>query len=67
MKQKPITKTNTQMVESLGVPKIETNVDDPIVKRLDLIIELLGSIKVKVDSIKENVPKPFDVSRLVKD
>lgn len=55
-------------------PLVETKVEDPIVKRLDLIIELLGSIKVQVDSIQtkvnsiqEKVPKPFDVSRLVKD
>lgn len=55
-------------------PLVETKVEDPIVKRLDLIIELLGSIKVQVDSIQtkvnsiqEKVPAPFDVSRLVKD
>lgn len=53
---------------------VETKVEDPIVKRLDLIIELLGSIKGQVDSIQtkvnsihEKVPAPFDVSRLVKD
>mgnify|MGYP007040139150 CR=1 FL=1 len=67
-------KTNKQLVETLGEPKVETKVEDPIVNRLDLIIELLGSIKgqvdsiqTKVNSIQEKVPAPFDVSRLVKD
>lgn len=46
---------------------VETKVNDPIVKKLDVIIELLSSIKGKVDSINETVPKPFDFSRLVKD
>lgn len=54
--------------------QVETNVQDPVVERLDKIIDLLGTIKsnvssieVKVNSIQEKVPAPFDVGRLVKD
>ena len=54
--------------------QVETKVQDPVVERLDKIIELLlaiksnvSSIETKVNSIQEKVPAPFDVSRLVKD
>lgn len=46
---------------------VGTTVEDPVIEKLDAIIELLSSIKAKVDSISASVPKQFDFSRLVKD
>lgn len=71
MKMKKVQNTTSSTDKK---PLVEPKVDDPIVNRLDMIIGLLGSIKVQVDSIQTKVnsiqakvPAPFDVSRLVKD
>lgn len=71
MKRNTSSKTNEPA--KVGTPA-ESGVADPVVARLDRIVELLGAIKVsvdtinaKVDTIDSKVQAPFDVSRLVKD
>ena len=56
MKQKPTTKTSTSVVDKVA----EVQKVDPVVERLDRITELLTTIVARI-------PKPFDVSKLVKD
>ena len=56
MKQKPSTKTSAPAVDNVA----SVQQADPIATRLDKIIELLTSIQ-------SQVPKPFDLSKLIKD